>query len=146
MRTAPERPEHFWTDRRSVKAAWATIVIGVAVIAAAILYAAPWRPAYIQSVSQCNLTSNQICLDVHIAFNRDVANGTLDLLAVALQSGVEVSRQEHVNPTGFVPGDELIWSVIIPVNGSVIASYSFQFTLFVNSAQVDSRTVGYQGG
>ncbi len=143
MQPEPKPSNSFWTERRSIVATF--LIVGV-VFAAVILYTAPWRPAYIQSVDQCNLGVDQICFDVNIRFNRAVDNGTMELLAVALQNGSQTWNRAYVEYDGFSPPDELGWGVIIPVNAALITTYHFQFTLLVNGAQADARTVGYQGG
>jgi glycyl-tRNA synthetase alpha subunit len=118
----------------------------IALVLAIILYAALRPPAYIQRVNRCNLAPDQICLDVFIGFNSVVGNGTMHLLTVAQQNGAQYWRMDYVHPHAFRPPEQLIWYVIIPVNATVINSFSFQFTLVVNGAPVDSRTVGWQGG
>jgi glycyl-tRNA synthetase alpha subunit len=118
----------------------------IALVLAIILYAALRPPAYIQRVNRCNLAPDQICLDVFIGFNSVVGNGTMHLLTVAQQNGAQYWRMDYVQPNAFRPPEQLIWYVIVPVNATVINSFSFQFTLFVNGAPVDSRTVGWQGG
>ena len=143
MHTAPQRPKQFWTERRALLG---TFLVAGAVLVAVVLYAAPWRPAYIQSIGRCNLAPDQICFDVNIRFNSVVANGTMHLLTVALQNGAEYWTRDYGDYNGYTSYSELDWGVIIPVNATVINSYSFHFTLFVNGAQVDSRTVGWQGG
>jgi len=133
----------WWTERRTLLAAFIGVI---GLVLAIILYAALRPPAYIQSVNRCNLAPDQICLDVFIGFNSAVGNGTMHLLTVALQNGTQYWRMDYVHSHAFRPPEQLIWSVIIPVNATVINSFSFQFTLFVNGTPVDSRTVGWQGG
>jgi hypothetical protein len=70
----------------------------------------------------------------------------MHLLTVAQQNGAQYWRMDSVHPQAFHPPEQLIWGVIIPVNATVLSSYSFQFTLFVNGMRLDSRTVGWQGG
>ncbi len=143
MQPEPPRPKPFWTERRAL---WATFLVPILIAAGLIVYAQPWRPAYIQSVDRCNLGVDQICLDANIYFNRAVVNDSLRLLVVAFQNGTETSSDGYANPNSFSPPDHLVWSFIIPVNAAIITTYRFQFTLFVNDAQADARTVGYQGG
>jgi hypothetical protein len=143
MQGAPQRPKQFWTVRRGM---WATFLVVGMVLLAVILYAVTRPPAYIQAITRCNLAPNQICLEVHISFNNMVGNETMHLLAVALKNGTEYWRMDAVHPQAFRPPEQLIWGVIIPVNATVLSSYSFQFTLLVNGMRVDSRTVGWQGG
>lgn len=122
------------------------VAVALLAVFAVVVYAAPWRPAYIKDVTQCNLGTDQICFTVNIRFNSAVDNGTMDILSVALRGDYIPWTNAQVDYNRHVPGDQLGWGVIIPVNGAVISSYTFVFTLLVKGTEVDSRTVGWQGG
>jgi hypothetical protein len=116
------------------------------VLLAVILVAAPWRAAYIQSIGVCNLAADQICFDVNIGFNSVVEAGTMYLRVVVLQDGATYYTREYVDYNRYTSYNPLDWGIIVPLNAEPVNSFSFHFTLFVKGAQVDSRTVGWQGG
>lgn len=143
MQPTPQPPSQLWTKRRVL---CATLLIVGVVLLAVFIDAATWGPAYVRNVDRCALNADSICMDAWISFRSAVGNDTMHLLVVARQNGTEYWSRDYIQPNGFRPPDLLGWGVIIPVNPAVISSYTFQFILSVNGAQVDSRTVGWQGG